>query len=51
MHLIIDVLSPFFLDSLASRICIPEDIMGKDKKNAFLRIKLTADTGLGISDL
>jgi len=51
MHLIIDVLSPFFLDSLASRICIPEDIMGKGRINAFLHIKLSVSTGLGMFDL
>jgi hypothetical protein len=48
MHLIIDVLSHFFLDSLASWICIAEDIMGIDRINAFLHIKLTVSTGLGI---
>jgi len=51
MHLIIDVLSPFFLDSLASRICISEDIMGKVMVNAFLHIKVTVNICLGIFDL
>jgi len=48
MHLIIDVLSPFFLDSLASQICIPEAILGKDRINAFLDSKLTVNIGLDI---
>jgi hypothetical protein len=51
MHLIIDVLSPVFVDNLASQICIPEDILGIDRINAFLHIKLTVSSGLGIFDL
>jgi hypothetical protein len=51
MHLITDVLSPFFLDSVASWIYIPEDIMGKDRISAFLHSKLTVNTGLDILDL
>jgi hypothetical protein len=49
VHLFIVVLSPFFLDSLASRI--PEDIMGKDRINTFLHIELTVSTGWDIFDL
>jgi hypothetical protein len=41
MHLIVDGLSPFFLDSFMSWICVPEDVMGKDRINVFLESKLT----------
>jgi hypothetical protein len=50
-HLIIDVLSPFFLESFISWACTPDDIMGKDKINVFLNSKLTVNNGLDIFDL